>query len=199
MLLGFLLVGFGQMVHAQKEPTNIPDQPLPRFPMYQIKVDLVGLAVDNLGMELEVLLTRQWSVSMVYGTRESNDDLRQIRQSNCLVSRQNGLALGARHVLSPGSFAAGWSVRGTLFINWREDQAWACPSTPSAPLFVGREYGLSTSLHYLHFLGRTPFFLEGFAGLGGLRRNHYEIYPGLAPANGWDWQLPVGLMLGLRL
>ena len=70
--------------HAQKDPDETGDQPLVRFPLMQLKVNLLAPAFRNYDFEAELQTSPRWSFSARVGSTRSFEDLKRVGEYRCL-------------------------------------------------------------------------------------------------------------------
>ena len=181
-------------VHAQKDPDETGDQPLVRFPLIQLKANLLAPAFGNYDFEGEVQTSPRWSFSARVGSTRSFEDLKRVGEYRCLVDQGFGFAVAARYRLTQGRPGQGLGLKGTLFRSRHREREWQCMN-PQRPLRNGSDTGLGLHLTYQkHLLG--AIFIEPFIGLN-LAFSEYEIDdPTPRTERGVDLQVPVGFMLG---
>lgn len=185
----------GLQAHAQKDPDETGDQPLVRFPLVQLKTNLLAPAFGNYDFEAEVQTAPRWSFSARVGSTRSFEDLKRVGEYKCLVDQGFGVAVAARYQLTPGRPGQGWGAKATLFRSRHMEREWSCANSPRH-LRAGTDTGLGMHLTWQkHLLGAV--FLEPFFGLN-VSFSEYEVdAPVPVMQRGLEWQVPVGLMLGL--
>lgn len=181
--------------HAQKNPTEYGDQPLIRFPLTQLKVNILSPAFGNTDFELEIQTAPRWSFSARIGFPAAFIDLRRVALSRCLVDKGFGMAIGARYSLLPIRHAQGLGLKGNLFWARNQEHEWRCPSS-FRPLRTRSDAGFGLHLTFQQHL-RGSLFIEPFLGLNLSFFEYLDDSPNPMTQRGFDLQVPAGLMLGL--
>lgn len=196
LLLLLLLLPAGTLfAQGQKDPSQSGDQPMVRFPLIQLKVNLLAPAFSNYDFEGEALVSERWSVSARIGSTRSFEDLRRIGEYRCLFDQGMGLALGARYNFLPQGIGQGLGLKATVFHSRHHERDWNCGSPPR-PLRKGSDTGLGLHLSWQRRL-RGALFIEPFAGINAALSQYTTNAASPTLQRKLDWQIPVGLMLGL--